>query len=167
MQTEYTSTDRLKDALSGMPKDRVPICPLMGIDHMADMLKVSMNAIKNDPWKYVDVMIKGRELLEIDFLSSEVNGTDVPMVYGCEIRVPEKGMPLVEPLTQKLDTLQNIDELRTPDPVNEGKFPYVNAVIRGLGEYAKGRIPILPDRDCELLQLTVGGSPCPTPFLLH
>jgi MtaA/CmuA family methyltransferase len=143
MQTEYTSTDRLKDALSGIPKDRVPICPLMGINHMADLLKVSMNAIKNDPGKYVDAMIKGRELLEIDFLSCEVNGTDVPMAYGCEIRVPEKGMPLAEPLTQKLDTLQNIDELRSPDPVKDGKFPYVNAVIRGLGEYAKGRIPII------------------------
>ncbi|MFC1863141.1 uroporphyrinogen decarboxylase family protein [Thermodesulfobacteriota bacterium] len=140
---EYTSMDRLNDALGGTPKDRVPFFPLMGIHHMAALAGVSIKEINEDPERYVEVVTRGREEFGIDFLRTGDAGFDVPLAYGCNIRIPEVGTPLVDPLPYKFDTLEDVDNLKNPDPLRDGKLPLVHEMTQRLDEYSKGEIPLM------------------------
>lgn len=140
---EYNSMDRLKDALSGRPRDRVPFFPLMGINHMATDEGLSIKEIKEAPERYLEVFLRGREEFGLDFLRAGDPGSDVPFAYGCNIRIPEVGTPLIDPLPQKFDTLDDVEKLNNPDPLKDGKLPLVHEMIQRLDQYSKGKIPIM------------------------
>lgn len=144
----YTSMMRFNDALTGKPRDRVPVLPLMGAFHFAPHYQASPDEIRQDPKKYAEVMIRAHKEFEFDFLRIAAMGPSVPLAFGCPMRPGIDGkMPIIDPLPFAFNTLSDVDQLPNPDPEKDGNFPMIHETARRLSDYTKGDVPVLAGFD--------------------
>lgn len=144
----YTAMMRFKDALTGNPRDRVPVLPLIGAIHFASYFQESPDEIRQSPKKYAEVMIRARKEFDLDFLRIAAMGPGAPLAFGCRMRPGiDRGMPIINPLPFDFHTLADVDQLPHPDPEKDGSFPMIHETARRLSDYAKGEVPVLAGFD--------------------
>ena len=138
----YTAMDRFKDALKGIPRDRVPLFPMIAGWAAANFSDVSLFHMATRPDLIVEAQIKAKESLGYDSLYAYADPLYVPEAFGCNVRFLETG-PLVDPLRLSIASIEDVSKLPRPDVGSDGRLPVILQVAKRLNAYGKGQIPVV------------------------
>ncbi len=138
----YSAMKRFRDALTGTPRDRAPIFPLIGGWAAAHFSRRPIPEVASDPDLMVRAQIEAREAMGYDALFSYVHPLYIPGAFNCRIRFLESG-PLVDPLPMKMSDLMDGFHLPMPDATRAGKLPVILKATRGLSAYGNGEAPVV------------------------
>ncbi|MDZ7698838.1 MAG: uroporphyrinogen decarboxylase family protein [Deltaproteobacteria bacterium] len=138
----YSPMKRFRDALTGTPRDRVPIVPLIGGWAAAHFSRHPIPETASDADLMVRAQIEAREAMGYDALFSYVHPLYIPEAFECRIRFLESG-PLVDPLPVKMSDLMDGSHLPIPDATRAGNLPVILKATRGLSDYGNGEVPVV------------------------
>lgn len=133
---------RFMDALSGEPKDRVPIFPSISGWAARNFSNVPLSEMVLDPKLIIDAQIKAMEAVGHDALFACADALYIPEAFGCHVRFPPTG-PIADPLAIEIHSLEDLSRIKIPDPRKDGRFPIIHETIRGLNAYGRGNVPVL------------------------
>lgn len=139
---DYTGIDRFKDALKGVPEDRVPIFPSISGWASINFSGVPLSETSKDPKRIIDAHIKAMETVGYDAFFACADALYVPEAFGCPVRFPTTG-PIADPLALEIKGPEDLDRIPLPDPKKDGRFPVIHETIRGLNAYGGGSLPVL------------------------
>ena len=138
----YSAMDRFNDALSGEPKDHVPLFPMIAGWAAVNFSDLPLAKLALDPKGIVDVQIRAKESMGYDALWAYADPLYIPEAFDCRVRFLETG-PLVDPISVTIASLRDIDGFPSPDPRKAGRLPLVLETVKRLSDYGGGDIPVL------------------------
>lgn len=139
---DYSSWMRFQDALSGKPRDYVPIFPIGAGWSVANFSDDPPSKVARNPELIIKVHTRAREEMGYDFLFTYVDPLYIPEAFGCNVRFLETG-PVVDPLPLTLKVPESLEELPKPDPEKEGRLPVVLEAAEGMSGYSDGNFPVV------------------------
>jgi MtaA/CmuA family methyltransferase len=134
--------DRFQDALRGRPRDRAPIFPLVAAWAAANFASASPESLAQNPELIFDAQVKAQEAVGHDALFAYGHSLFIPQAFGCTVRFPETG-PLADPPGYAPASLEDVAKLPVPHPEQAEPLSLNLRLVRLLGEYSRGRIPVL------------------------
>lgn len=138
----YSALDRFMDTLSGKPKDRVPIFPLVAAWVAANFTDSSPAELAINPRMICDAQIKAQKAVGYDALFAYGHSLFIPEAFGCTVRFPETG-PIADPLQLSLTSLEDVKTLLVPHPEKAEPLSLNLRLVQLLSDYSKGQIPVL------------------------
>jgi MtaA/CmuA family methyltransferase len=138
----YSAMDRFNDALSGEPRDHVPLFPMIAGWAAVNFSDLPLAKLALDPKGIVDVQIRAKESVGYDALWAYADPLYIPEAFGCRVRFLDTG-PLADPISLKIASLRDIDGFPSPDPRGAGRLPLVLETVQRLSDYGGGDIPVL------------------------
>jgi MtaA/CmuA family methyltransferase len=139
----YSAMDRFKDALKGEPQDRVPIFPLIGGWAPASFSPYHISRIVMEPELIADAQIKAKESVGYDALYAYADSLYIPDAFGCEVRFPETGPLLPDPLPVTISSPEDIETISFPDVREGGRLPVIHETVRLLSTYGRDDLPVV------------------------
>ena len=128
----YSDMDRFKDALKGIPRDRVPLFPMIAGWAAANFSDFSLFSHGyRRPDLIVEAQIKAKESLGYDSLYAYADPLYVPEAFGCKVRFLETG-PLVDPLRLSIASIEDVPSCPARCPGPTGGFPSFSRWQSGL-----------------------------------
>ena len=137
----YTSLDRLRDALTGRPKDRVPVLAGTSLWAAFNFPGASFQEIASDGELIAKAQLWAREAIGYDALYPAADPLTMAEAFGCRVRFLETG-PLVDPLSVAIESVEDVERLPFPDPAKDGRLPVLLDAARLMKEKSGGDIPI-------------------------
>ena len=138
----YTALERFHDALSGQPKDRVPVFIGVSLWAAANFPEAPFKTIASDPALIVKSQLWARQLIGGDSLYPSADPLFIAEGFGCEVRFLETG-PLVDPLPMTISGVEDIEKIPFPNPRETGRFPVVIEAAKRLSEQSNGEVPLI------------------------
>lgn len=142
MTAAYSSMQRFQDALTGRPRDRVPVFAGTSLWAASNFPEASFQEIASDPGLIVRAQLWAMELVRGDALYAGADALAIAEAFGCRVRFLETG-PLVDPLPISIERLEDIGKLPSPDPAKTGRLPVLLEAARQLRERTRGEMPII------------------------
>ena len=142
MKKTYTSMNRFEDAITGRPRDRVPVFAGISLWAASNFPEASFQEIASDPDLIVKAQWWARELIGIDALYPSADPLVIAEAFGCRVRFLETG-PLVDPLPLPIERVEDVERLPFPDPRKTGRLPVMLEAARQLNAKTRGEMPII------------------------
>lgn len=139
---EYSSLNRFQDALTGSPRDRVPVLAGTSLWAATNYEGASFQEIASDPELIVRAQLWARDAIGYDALYPCADPLSIAEAFGCRVRFLETG-PLVDPLPVPVESTEDVERLPFPDPEKDGRLPVLLGAARGLKEKSGGKAPIV------------------------
>ena len=138
----YTSLDRFQDALTGRPRDRVPVLAGTSLWAAGNFPGSSFQEIASDPDLIVRAQLWARDAIGYDALYPSADPLTIAEAFGCKVRFLDTG-PLVDPLPNPIESTEDVERLPFPDPAKDGRLPVLLEAARGLKAKSRGEVPIV------------------------
>lgn len=138
----YSDMQRFEDTLTGTPRDRIPIFPLIGGWAAAHFSSAPIPEVASNSDLMASAQIHAKEAIGHDALFSYVHPLYIPEAFDCRLRFLESG-PLVDPLPLKMNDLADMNQLPIPDATRAGELSVILKATEGLSAYGNGDIPVV------------------------
>lgn len=130
------------DTLSGKPRDRVPVFPMVAGWVTANFTDSHPSELAGYPERILKAQIDAREVVGYDALYAYAHPLYIPEAFGCTVRFPETG-PIADPLPGTFTSPEDFADLPVPHPQEAPPLSLNLQLVRLLSEYSKGRFPVL------------------------
>jgi MtaA/CmuA family methyltransferase len=138
----YSALERFQDAIKGQPEDHVPIFPMIAAWAAVNFSDSPPARLAGDPQRVVEAQIRAMEAVGYDAFYAYANPLYIPQAFGCNVRFLETG-PLADPLPLSITSMDDLDKLPIPDPVQSEPLAEALRIVQGLSRYGAGKIPVL------------------------
>lgn len=138
----YSAIQRFKDTVSGYPKDRYPILPLIGGWAAANFSEKTPYEVTQKTSEMVKSQISSTEKMGYDAYYAYVDPLFIPEAFGCLIRFRKTG-PLVVPLEHQFSTQKDVDNFVLPSLDQGNRLMIVLKTVEQLKKHSQGNIPVV------------------------
>jgi MtaA/CmuA family methyltransferase len=138
----YSEMERLRDAIKGKPRDRIPILPMNALWVATNFPGHSFSEVASDAALLSEAQIWAKETIGYDWLDPHADPLYIPEAFGCKVRFLKTG-PLIEPLPIPVTRLDDLDQIPTPNVEKTGRLPVILETAARLAAYGEGRIPVV------------------------
>ena len=138
----YSEMERLRDAIRGKPRDRIPILPINALWVATNFPGHSFSEVASDAALLSEAQVWAKETIGYDWLDPHADPLYIPEAFGCKVRFLKTG-PLIEPLPISVTCLDELDQIPVPDVHKTGRLPVILETAVRLAAYGGGRIPVV------------------------
>ena len=134
-----TSLERVRCAARRQPVDRVPVAPYMG-NHGARVAGVPIGAYCRSGRVMAEAQFKAWQFYGQDAVVAQSDNYYIAQGFGVEVEHHQDSTPSLKiPVVREL---ADIERLRVPDPLEDGRMPVYLEAIRRLAEMTRGEVAV-------------------------
>ena len=134
-----TSLERVRSAARRQPVDRVPVAPYMG-NHGARVAGVPIGTYCRSGRVMAEAQFKAWQFYGQDAVVAQSDNYYIAEGFGVEVEHYEDSTPSLKiPVVREL---ADIERLRVPDPLKDGRMPVYLEAVRRLAEMTGGEVAV-------------------------